>query len=75
MSNYRPTPHLLSFSKIFEKVIYLRLYQHCTENNILSNHQYGFRCNSSREIATFNLLNEIYGALSEGKLWEAYFVT
>jgi hypothetical protein len=48
--------------------MYTSLYQHCTENNILSNHQYGFRCNSSTEIATFSLPNEIYGALNERKL-------
>jgi hypothetical protein len=42
MSNCRPILCLPSFSEIFEKVIYLRLYQHCIEN-ILSNHQYGFR--------------------------------
>jgi hypothetical protein len=67
MSNYRPPSLLPSFSEIFEKVIHLRLYQHCIEN-ILSNRQYCFRCNSSTEIATFNLLNEIYCALNERKI-------
>jgi hypothetical protein len=68
MSNYRPVSPLPSFSKIFEKVIYVRLYQHCIENNILSKHQYRYRCNSFTEIATFNLLNEIDGALNERKI-------
>ena len=64
MSNYRPISLLPSFSKIFEKVIHTRLYQHCIESNILSKQQYGFRINSSTEKATFNLLNTIYNALN-----------
>jgi hypothetical protein len=63
MSNYRLIS-LLPFSKMFEKVIYTRLYQHCIESNILSKQQYGFRINSSTEKATFNLLITIYNALS-----------
>jgi hypothetical protein len=64
MSNYRPISLLPSFSKIFEKVIYTTLYQHCIESNILSQQQYGFRINSSTKKATFNLLHTIYNALN-----------
>jgi hypothetical protein len=41
-SNYRPISLLTSFSKIFEKIIYRRLYKHICENNILANEQFGF---------------------------------
>ena len=44
-----------------------RLYQHLIENNILSEHEYGFRSNSSTELATYKLLNEISDALAMEK--------
>jgi sarcosine oxidase/L-pipecolate oxidase len=34
-SNYRPSSPLSSFSKIIEKIIYRRLYDHLNTNNIL----------------------------------------
>jgi hypothetical protein len=36
-SNYRPISLLTSFSKIFEKIIYRRLYKQICENNTLAN--------------------------------------
>jgi len=35
--NYRPVSLLTSFSKIIEKIIYVRLYQYLNANNILVN--------------------------------------
>jgi hypothetical protein len=55
---------LTSFSKIFEKIIYMRLSKHVINNAILSSEQYGFRNNSSTEKATFKLLNYILHALN-----------
>jgi hypothetical protein len=63
MTNYRPVPLLTSFSKIFEKVIYARLHQHIKSNNILVNEHNGFKSNSSKEKASYKLLNEIINAL------------
>ena len=54
ISNCRPISLLPSFSKIFEKLIYNRLYHHCIENKILTIYQYGFKSHSSTENATFN---------------------
>jgi hypothetical protein len=68
ISNYRPISLLTSFSKIFEKVIYKRLYYHITSNNILAKEQYGFRNNSSTEIASNNLINNTLKALNN-KMW------
>jgi hypothetical protein len=34
IANYRPVYLVTSFSKVFEKVIYVRLYQHLNTNNI-----------------------------------------
>ena len=56
---YRPVSLLTFFSKIFEKVIYNRLLQHTKENNIIVSDQYGFKSNSSTELAIFKLTNQI----------------
>jgi hypothetical protein len=64
ISNYRPISLLTSFSKVLEKVIYKRLYYHVNSNNILAKEQYGFRNNSSTEIASYNLINNILKALN-----------
>jgi hypothetical protein len=64
MSNYRPISLLTSFSNVFEKVIYNRIQTHIKVNNILAEEQYGFRNNSSTEIASFNLINNILEAFN-----------
>jgi hypothetical protein len=56
ITNFRHISLLTSFSKILEKVIYTRLYQHINQNNILENEQYGLK-NNSTEKASFKLIN------------------
>jgi hypothetical protein len=58
-SNYRPISLLPAFSKIFEKVIYKRLFDHLNNNAILNEYQYGFHSKTSTENASHMLLNEI----------------
>ena len=53
VSNYRPISILPIFSKIFEKLIYNRLYTFLEANNILYNKQFGFR----RQHSTSHALN------------------
>jgi hypothetical protein len=65
VTNYRPISLLTSFSKVIEKAIFVRLLCHIKNNNILSNHQYGFRGDSSSELAIYNLINEILKALDD----------
>ena len=66
-SNYRPISLLTSFSKIIEKIIYIRLYRHLNVNNILVNEQFGFREKSSIEMATHYLLNTVLSSLDKKK--------
>jgi len=68
LSNYRPISLLTSFSKIFEKVIYNRLYEHVTRHKVLTKEQYGFRSNYSTENAIFHLTNNILNALENRQL-------
>jgi hypothetical protein len=63
-SNYRPISLFPAFSKIVERVIYNRLYEHIDNNNILDNNQYGFRPNESAEKASFKFVDEILKAIN-----------
>ena len=58
-TNYRPISLLTSFSKIFEKAIYIRLTEYLLNNKVLSDSQYGFRKGLATENAIFKLINEI----------------
>ena len=42
-SNYRPISLLPAFSKLLEKIIYKQLHKYLQDQNILNEHQYGFR--------------------------------
>ena len=65
LSNYRPISLLTSFSKIIEKIIYVRLYRYLDVNNILVKEQFGFREKSSTEMATHYLLNTVLSSLDK----------
>jgi hypothetical protein len=41
--NYRPVSLMTTFSKVFEKVIYIRLYQHLINHSVLVNELFGFK--------------------------------
>jgi hypothetical protein len=56
---------LISFSKIFEELIFTRLYKHLSTSGILAKEQYGFRSNSSAENAAYNVSNEITKAMND----------
>ena len=51
LNNYRPISLLPTISKVFERVIYSQLYTYFSENNLLSEQQYGFRAQHSTELA------------------------
>jgi len=67
-SNYRGIPLLPVISKIFEKVINKRLFNHLNNNAILNEHQYGFRSEVSAENSSYILLNEILTALNNKQM-------
>ena len=46
-SNYRPISLLSSFSKIFEKIVYKRIYSYILKFQLLSPYQFGFQCSVS----------------------------
>ena len=62
-SNYRPITLLPCFSKILEKSIYNRLFNHINKNNLLTVSQYSFRKNSSCGHALIDLHDHILNKL------------
>jgi hypothetical protein len=73
MSNYRPISLLTFFSKIFEKVIFTRIYKHLNDNNISVKEQFGFRQRSYAEKAIYELLNKILNALNNKTMMGGIF--
>ena len=65
--NYRPISVLTSFSKLLEKLMYKRLINHIEKNNILTQHQYGFRENRSTELAIIELVDRVTKAIDRGE--------
>jgi hypothetical protein len=63
-SIYRPISLLTSFSKIFGKIIYTRLIHHLIHNHILVDEQFGFRTKSSKDLASYKLINDVLTSLN-----------
>ncbi len=68
MGNYRPISILSSFRKIIEKIMKERLSKFLDFNNILYNHQYGFRKVFSTKLAIIEITEQIRNALHKGEL-------
>ena len=63
-TNYRPISLSISFSKVFEKALCIRLTEHFNTNKLLVGNQFGFRKGIATEDAIFKLTNEILNALN-----------
>ena len=63
--NYRPISLLSVFSKIFEKLIYSRIYLFLTKNKLISNKQFGFRSNYSTNHALVSITERIKSLLDD----------
>ena len=58
-SNYRPISLLSPFAKIFESYIYFQLDDFLTKHNVIYNMQYGFRQQSSTELAVNHIVDDL----------------
>ena len=63
-SNWRPIALLHPVSKVFERIVYQKLYAHV--KNLLSPRQYGFRSGRSTEIQMAILVEKIFQAFNSG---------
>ena len=61
--NYRPISLLSNINKILEKLMYSRLYNFLTENNVFYELQFGFRAKHSTNHALIDIVEKIRHAL------------
>ena len=59
LTNYWPISVLSCFSKIFERIMYNRLYNYLNNNDLLFHKQFGFRKGHSIDHALIELINRI----------------
>ena len=65
-NNYRPISLLSPINKIFEKLLYSRLYSCIEQHNMLSEHQYGFRSGFSTSLAIYDIHENFLQNTEEG---------
>ena len=72
--NYRPISLLPIFSKIFEKIIYSRMYEFLESNKLIYNRQFGFRANHSTNHALISMTESIKSFLDTGDFVAGIFI-
>ena len=65
--NYRPISILPLISKIFERVVYIKLYEFLCETNFFVNFQSGFRAGDSTVNQVIDITHFIYSKLKKGE--------
>ena len=74
LSNYRPISLLSIFSKIFEKLMYQRLYNFLERHESLFNLQFGFRSGHSTDHALVSLAENIRSSLDNNRFGCGIFI-
>ena len=74
ITNYRPITLLNAISKIFDKILYHRVYDFFEKFNLFSKTQFGFMKMKGTEQATLNLLYNINQAFLKNEFCAAIFV-
>ena len=72
--NYRPISLLSVFSKIYEKLIYSRIYSYLVKNKLIYSKQFGFRAGYSTNHAIVSITEHIRKLLDEGEYVCGVFV-
>ena len=72
--NYRPISLLSVYSKIFEKIIYSRVYAYLVKYNLIYAKQFGFRSKHSCNHAIISLTEHVKKLLDEGHVVCGIFV-
>ena len=74
ITNYRPISVLPVISKIFETVISEQLSEYFLTNNLLCPQQYGFKKNSSTELAALELLDRLLDQMDKHKIPTNFYI-
>ena len=72
--NYRPISLLSVYSKIFEKLIYFRVYAYLVKYDLISSKQFGFRSKHSCNHAIISLTEHVKKLLDDGHVVCGVFV-
>ena len=72
VGNYRPISLLDIFEKILEKLMYKRLYDYLSLNNVLYDYQFGFRKYHSTSLALIDVMDDIYQQLDNSNICLLY---
>ena len=65
-TNYRPISLLSQFDKIFEKMLFSRLFSYIDKNQLLNKNQFGFRPNSSTQFAISTIHDKLIKTIDNG---------
>ena len=74
MNNYRPISVLTVFSKIFEKLMYTRLFNYLNKHDAIYKYQFGFRAGFGTNLALTTLVDKIVSALERGNYMLGVFM-
>jgi hypothetical protein len=74
ISNYRPISILSIFSKILERIMFNRVFNYFSLNNLLYNNQFGFKKNNSTEHAIIQLVREISNSFEKSQFTLGIFI-
>ena len=74
ISNYRPISLLSNLNKIFEKIMYKRIYAFLDKYDLLYGLQFGFRAKHSTTHTLINITEKIRSALDDGKVTCGIFI-
>ena len=66
-NDYRPISLLSVFSKIYEKVMYARIYKFMENSQLIYSRQFGFRSNHSTNHALISITESIKNSIDNGK--------
>ena len=73
-SNYRPISILSSFAKLIEKIVCWQLMNYLNHNELLYQHQYGFRGKHGTSHPLIHFTNNVQKALNDGKFNLSIFI-
>ena len=72
--NYRPISLLCCLSKILEKIVFKHIYNHLTENSLLSDKQSGYRPHHSTQLQLTYMTDSLYKALDRRRDFTAVYL-